>query len=95
MFQIKTHVIHIFISLRRTCALILMSNFLVSGDSINAIKLAGLLNSIHALIRQTVIKLTPDAVMDVGPISNRPVKPKHSFYIMTEMVNVKYYTCRL
>ena len=54
----KTHVIHIFISLRRTCALILMSNFLVSDDSINAIKLAGLLNSIHALIRQTVIKLT-------------------------------------
>ena len=54
----KTHVIHIFISLRRTCALILMSNFLVSDDSINAIKLAGLLNSIYALIRQTVIKLT-------------------------------------
>ena len=26
--------------------------------------------------------------MDVGPISNRPVKPKHSFYMMTEMVNL-------
>ena len=58
IFQIKTHIIHIIISLRRTCAIILMSNFLVSDDSINAIKLVGVLNSIDTLIRQTVIKLT-------------------------------------
>ena len=72
IFQIKIHVIHIILSLRRTCAL-------VSDDSINAIKLAGVLNSIVTLIRQTVIKLTQqtNAVMDEGPISNRPVKPKH------------------
>ena len=28
-------------------------------------------------------------------LSNRPVKPKHSFYMMTQMVHMKYYTCRL
>ena len=39
-------------------ALILVSNFLVSDDIIFTIKLAGVLNSIDTLIRQTVIKLT-------------------------------------